>query len=147
LSAAAAPSEADRGLLRAFEECTLAADRFHHADHVRVAWLMLGLDDLPAALRRFRDGLRRYATSLGKAGIYHETITVAYLLLIHERRQRGPEDESFEAFAGRNPDLLCWRPSALDRYYRPETLSSERARRTFLLPDRLEAGGEVAVSA
>ncbi|HEY6548567.1 MAG TPA: hypothetical protein VI589_11705 [Vicinamibacteria bacterium] len=146
MSAAAAPSEADRGLVRAFEECTLPADRFHHADHVRVAWLMLGLDDLPAALRRFRDGLRRYATSLGKAGIYHETITVAYLLLIHERRQRGPEDESFEGFARRNPDLLSWRPSALDRYYRPETLSSERARRTFLLPDRLEAGAEVAVS-
>ena len=40
-------------------------------------------------------------------------------------------------FVSQNPDLLTWRPSVLDRYYRPDTLQSERARRSFLLPDRL----------
>ena len=46
---------------------------------------------------------------------------------------------SFEEFATKNPDLLQWRPSALDRYYRNETLGSDLARRTFVRPDRLVA--------
>ena len=41
------------------------------------------------------------------------------------------------AFAERHADLLAWNPSILERYYRPETLWSERARRTFVMPDRL----------
>jgi hypothetical protein len=132
------PDDAD--FLRAFEDCTLPSQRFRHEGHVQVAWLMLGEDDLPGALRRFRAGLKRYASSLGQPGLYHETITVAYLLLIHERRQRGPRGEGFAAFARRNPDLLTWRPSVLGRYYRDETLASDLARRTFLLPDRLDCG-------
>lgn len=133
------PGAGDDGdVLRAFEDCTLPASRFRHQDHVRLAWLMLVLDDLPEALRRFREGLRRYASSLGKPGLYHETITVAYLLLIHERQERGPRGEDFEAFARRNSDLLTWRPSVLARYYRDLTLASDLARRTFLLPDRLD---------
>jgi hypothetical protein len=38
-------------------------------------------------------------------------------------------------FADANADLLRWKPSVLDRYYSPETLASDRARRTFLMPD------------
>jgi hypothetical protein len=45
------------------------------------------------------------------------------------------EGETFEAFAARNPDLLAWNPSVLDRYYDRETLGSDRARRVFLMPD------------
>lgn len=43
-------------------------------------------------------------------------------------------EETFEAFAARNPDLLAWKPSILDRYYDPEILRSERARRVFVMP-------------
>ena len=124
--------------VRSFEACTLPADRFHHADHVRLGWVMLREEPLPRALAWFCDGLKRYAASLGKAGLYHETITVAFLLLIQERQQRQPA-ETFSEFAARNPDLLRWRPSVLDRYYREDTLASDLARRAFLLPDRLRA--------
>jgi len=137
--------EAD--FVAAFEDGTLPPDRFHHQDHVHLAWLMLGAGDLPEALARFRRGLRRFAAGLGRPELYHETITVAYLLLIHERRHDAPVGEAFAAFAVRNPDLLSWRPSVLDRYYRPETLSSERARRAFVLPDRLEAGTGASAAA
>ena len=44
---------------------------------------------------------------------------------------------TWDAFSSRNPDLLSWAPSVLDRYYRKETLQSTRARRIFVLPDRL----------
>ena len=45
-------------------------------------------------------------------------------------------EESWEDFAAGNPDLLTWNPSILDHYYEKETLSSDRARRIFVLPDR-----------
>ncbi len=131
----------ERGFVEAFEAATLPEERFRHRDHVRLAWLYLR--DLPpaAALARFSDGLRRYACALGKASLYHETITWAYLLLIHERRERLGPHESFEIFAEANPDLLAWKPSILDSLYRPETLVSDLARRIFLLPDRPEGPG------
>jgi hypothetical protein len=129
----------DAAFVAAFEDCTLPPERFHHADHVRLAWLLLGQQDLPHALVRFCDGLKRYAASLGKAGLYHETITVAYLLLVNERRQAGGAGEAFDAFKRRNPDLFAWRPSILEKYYRAETLASARARESFVLPDRRSA--------
>ena len=126
----------DRDFLAAFEDGSLPEDRFHHRDHVHAAWLLLR--DMPpaAALGRFSSALRRFAASKGKTGLYHETITWAYLLLINERMERGGRARTWQEFATENPDLLTWRPSVLDGYYRPETLGSDLARRVFLLPDR-----------
>ena len=126
--------DCDREFLEAFETCALPTDRFHHRDHVRVAWLYLRQGSLMEALERCVTGLRRFAAHHGKPGLYHETITWGFMLLIHERQQRCPT-ASWERFAEVNADLLTWRPSALDRYYRPETLQSEFARRVFVLPD------------
>ena len=99
---------------------------------------------LPEALGRFCRGLRRFAESQGAPGLYHETITVAYLLLINERLS-GHDDLEWDAFATLNQDLLAWKPSVLDRLYTPETLASDRARRVFVMPDRPGCGaGPVA---
>lgn len=124
----------DQELLRSFEACTLTAEAFHHRDHVRVAWLYLRQGTLLQALDRFVTGLQRFAAHHGKPGLYHQTITWAFVLLIQERSERSPAD-SWDRFASENPDLLQWNPSALERYYRPETLQSELARRAFVLPD------------
>jgi hypothetical protein len=130
-----APAD-DREFLEAFEGGTLPEGAFHHRDHVRLAWLYLRRLPPAAALAKFSDGLRRFAASAGKAALYHETITWAYLLLIRERMERG-RGESWSEFAAGNPDLLTWKPSILDRYYREETLASDLARRVFVLPDRV----------
>ena len=126
----------DCEFLTAFEDGSLPEDRFHHRDHVRAAWLLLR--DMPpaAALDRFASALRRFAAAKGKTGLYHETITWAYLLLINERMERGGRAREWDEFAAENPDLLTWRPGVLDTYYRPETLGSDLARRVFVLPDR-----------
>jgi hypothetical protein len=125
----------DADFVRSFEDCTLPNSAFHHRDHVRLAWIYLRRHPALAALTRFAEGLKRFATANGHPGLYHETITWAYLLLIHERMARGNET-SWEEFAAGNPDLLTWKPSVLDRYYSPETLGSELARRIFVMPDR-----------
>jgi hypothetical protein len=76
----------DAAFVQAFEACTLPPAAFRHRDHVRLAWLYLRDHPLPEALARFCAGLKRYAASLGKPGLYNETITVAYLTLVNERR-------------------------------------------------------------
>lgn len=123
-------------LIRRFEDGTLPPSDFHHRDHVRLAWLYLNEEPPLAALARFTEGLKRFASRNGAEGLYHETITCAYLLLIHERKARAEAGETWEEFAARNPDLLTWKPSVLDRYYREETLASELAKRVFVMPDR-----------
>ena len=130
---------ADEALVRAFDEGTLAPGEFHHRHHVRMVWLLLERHPALEVLARFSGGLRRLAAAAGKPGLYHETITWAYVLLVNERRA-APGTEDWPGFAARNPDLLAWKPSVLEtRYYREETLWSDRARATFVLPDRATA--------
>lgn len=129
----------DEALVRSFESGDAPPDGFHHREHVRVAWWYIRHHGLTKGLASFSDGLRRFAAANGKPDLYHETITTAYVLLINERLDGSARTLTWEAFAGRNPDLLFWKPSVLDRYYHSDTLKSERARRTFVLPDRLQA--------
>jgi hypothetical protein len=130
----------DDDFVARFEDCTLPNSAFHHRDHVRLAWIYLRRHPPLEALARFAAGLRRFATANGHPGLYHETITWAFLLLIRERMERGGAGGTWEDLARANPDLLAWKPSILDRYYRPETLGSELARRVFVMPDWGEAG-------
>jgi len=120
----------DREFVEAFEACTLPPDLFSHRAHVRLAWLYLREGTLLETLTRYSEGIKRYAASLGAAGKYHETITWAYLFLIHERMQHDPH-VTFEDFAAANEDLFG---PVLERYYSRETLSSDLARTTFVLP-------------
>jgi hypothetical protein len=122
------------GLLQDFEACALPNHAFRHRDHVNVAWLYLSQFPLLEALARFTAALRRFAAHHGKPGLYHETITWAFMTIIHERMQRRPAGD-FDTFAAANPDLLTWKPSILEHYYTPETLASDLARRVFVLPD------------
>ncbi len=127
---------AERTPLAAFRAGTLSTDAFHHADHVRMAWLYLhevGFDD---ALRQFVADLKRFAIAKGVPGLYHATITVAYLSLLAERVATTPVAE-WDAFAAAHPDLLQWKPGVLDRFYSPERLWSPAARARFLMPDRV----------
>jgi hypothetical protein len=123
-------------VVRAFERGEEPAGGFHHAQHVMAAWWYLQMHALPIALERFSAALRRFAAARGKPERYHETVTVAFLLVIAERVGRAAEP-GWDAFAAANPDVLSWNPSVLGRYYQPETLWSDRARRTFVMPDRL----------
>lgn len=126
----------DDEFLKQLEACTLPEDRFHHADHLHAAWLYLTRFPVSEAIARFSEALRSYAESLGKTDRYHETITWAYLLLLNERIRRSEPLVTWEQFAATNADLFDWKNSILLKYYRPETLHSDLARRVFLMPDR-----------
>ena len=123
-------------LIQQFEDGTTSADTFHHADHVRLAFEYLCRYPALEALQKFSAALQRFAAAHGKAQRYHETITWAYLLLIRERIARAGCAQTWEEFAEGNADLLLWKGGVLARLYRQETLDSDLARHTFVLPDR-----------
>ena len=133
-------SAAGAGLLARFLDTTLPADQFHHEQHAHLAWLFVRDHGMPAALGEFTNAIKRFAAAKGAHGLYHETITWAFLLLIAERQARTTA-ATWEQFAAAHPDLLVWNPSILNRYYSKELLASDLARRVFVFPDRgLRAG-------
>lgn len=129
----------DEELIAAFEMTELPAERFSHDAHVRVAWWYLQHSPLPEAIARFSAALKRFADAKNAHGKYHETITVAYMLVIAERLD-GARELSWTEFAAANPDLLARHPSVLAAYYSDALLSSDRARRAFVMPDQVKGG-------
>jgi hypothetical protein len=123
-------------LVRAFVDTTLPNGQFHHEQHVHVAWVFTRQYGMPAALGEFTAAIKRFADAKGATGLYHQTITWAFLLLIAERQARCQAD-TWEGFAAANADLLTWQPSVLERYYSSEVLKSDLARKVFLFPDRV----------
>ena len=128
---------ADRRFINDFEGLAFSPDKFHHADHVRLAFLYLCQFPPLDAVSRFSTSLQRFATHHGKSGLYHETITWAFVFLIRERMTRASRQCSWRTFARANPDLIFEGKNLLKKYYRDETLRSDIARTTFLLPDRI----------
>ena len=124
-------AEASQDELHALETGTLDPAMFRHSDHVRLGYEMLGRYPFGEAVSRFSRGLRLIAGKAGRPEIYHETITVAFLALIGERRARGGY-ASWADFKDKNSDLL--EKNCLERWYDAEQLGSGLARRTFCLP-------------
>jgi hypothetical protein len=123
----------DQALLRAFETCSLSPAAFRHRDHLFVAWTYLRDAPFGEAGQKFSTNLRRFAEHHGKTSLFHETITWAYLALIHERMHDAPSTD-FADFAAKNADLFDHASGAIKRLYNEQTLASDRARRIFLLP-------------
>ena len=120
-----------------FERCELPNDSFHHTDHVRMAFLYLQKYTPLEALGRFATALTRFAGANGKPHLYNETVTWAFVLLIRERIARSNSPVTWAEFSEINGDLLRWTNNILNKYYRPETLASELAKRVFLFPDNI----------
>src|SRR6266851_5256948 len=102
----------DLELWERLESVNLSNEAFKHREHVRAAFVAL---------------------STRADQKYNETMTWAYLVLIHERMHRE-EFEDSRQFLTAYPELLNHR-GILGRYYDVETLTrSPLARRLFLLP-------------
>lgn len=128
----------DDELVDGFENCTLANEAFHHEEHVRVAFLYLSRYPALEALQRFSTAIERFAAAHGKTTLYNETVTWAYILLIRERLARAGRAQNWIEFRSANADLFDRKRDILKRYYLPETLYSELAKRTFVFPDRYD---------
>lgn len=124
--------------LRALETGALDPARFPHLEHVRLAYEMLGRHPFGEAVARFSRGLRLLTAKAGRPEIYHDTITVAFLALVGERRA-GARNAGWNDFKTNNSDLLDKR--CLEQWYDSEQLGSDLARQTFCLPRPRATGG------
>jgi len=126
----------DADLLAAFEQATLPAEAWNHRAHVRVAFTYARQGDLNTALQRMRAGLQalnaahRVPNHADRG--YHETITVAFMRLIHAACRRYTFASSAD-FCDRHPELV--QKDALLRYYSRERLKSLEAKAAFVEPD------------
>jgi len=121
-------------LVEQFEQGIAPSAAFPHVEHVKVAFAYLCVYPKIEALERFANGIKRLAVAKNKPQAYHETITWAYIFLIHERMTAsGTRD--WEQFGVENPDLFDWKNSILSRYYSKALLDSDRARQVFVMPD------------
>jgi hypothetical protein len=126
----------DGELVARFEARSLAPADYHHREHLRIAFAMLRGADLGEAAVRFRRAMRAYAQAIGAAGKYHETLTWAYLVLVHARMQGAAHTSSLGLLAD-HPELLDHRTGALARHYDVQAITaSPFARRVFVLPER-----------
>ena len=126
----------DDQLVAAFEELTVEPRTFHHAEHVRLAFVYLRRHGLFETLVRYTNGLRRLVEHLGAPDKYNETVTCGLVVLIHERMAERSSADDWHAFAAANPDLLVWKGGAFFDYYDEDVLASDSARRMFVLPRR-----------
>src|SRR5215472_950627 len=96
----------NKEIIEQFEQSRAPGGSFHHADHIRTAFAYLSRYSALEALQKFSAALQRFAAAQGKPGLYHETITWAYVFLIRERMLRTDRNPTWEEFAAVNPDLL-----------------------------------------
>ncbi len=123
----------DSEFLAQVEEGTITADRFNHIAHVRAAFLFLrDSGSFAMALDRMSRALRCITERAGVPGKYHETITVAFIALVHERIASASSEEGWPTFIERNQDLVLANPLAA--YYSRDQLADPLARRVFVLP-------------
>ena len=126
----------DNELLAAFEDFSLPCSVLaSHMVHLHVAWLYVTRLPLGAACDTMAKNLLAWDIQKGLGDRYHHTVTWAFMLVVHERQQKA-KAASFAEFLRAHQDLLQKEPPFLARYYRPETLASDHARRHFVLPDR-----------
>ena len=126
----------DDQFLAAFEACAL--EEFHHRDHIKVAYIYLRQYPFEEAMEKLRLGLQALAVAwnapvneLEKG--YHETVTQAWVRLVHLALVGSEMVESADDFCDRNPQLM--EKGRLELYYTRERLMSWEAKRGFVEPD------------
>ena len=123
----------DEAVLQAFEACQLDPAKFHHADHIRLAWLCVNRYGAGEAEARLLDGIRKFAQRAGAPQKFLHTTTIAWVRLVTSRQVRSRADEKFEDWIANSPELL--NKNLLNQYYSTGKLESLEARHGWLEPD------------
>ena len=124
---------ADAEFVEAFEGCRLPPGTFHHADHVRLAWIYVCRHGVEGAEARLLAGIRKMALHANAPRKFLHTTTVAWARLVAAAQKQNPEAKSFEEWVTLHPQLLD--RTLLSRYYSAGRLDGEEARRGWLEPD------------
>ncbi len=127
----------DDEFLLSFEAQSLPREQWTHRAHVKVAYLYLTRLSFDDALMRVRSGVQAFNSAKGivdsPTGGYHETMTCAWLHLVHTTLCQSGKATSAEAFLDEHPQLTQKRILLL--FYSRDRIMSVDAKRTFIEPD------------
>jgi len=123
----------DEEFVSAFERVELEGYGFPHRAHLRLAWLCVRHLGVHRAVTRVTAGIRAMAEKKGQPGLYHDTLTRAWVHAVAAVDADHPEISTFDGFLAVHPELLD--KSYLQRFYSAERLSSPEARAQWLSPD------------
>ncbi len=123
----------DDELLAAVETLQLNPADFHHADHLRVAWLYIRRYGPSSAEQRMLDAIRNLANHAGAPQKFLFTTTVAWARLVAASMVASDTHVTFVEWIAAQPHLLD--ASLLDRYYSKGILTSSPARNQWVEPD------------
>jgi hypothetical protein len=127
----------DDEFLAAFESCTWPLDQWHHRQHIKVAYLYLRRFPFETAVARMRERIQAYNAANqvpdGPDRGYHETVTQAWMRLVHYTLEAFGPCQSADAFIDGQSQLLSAR--ALLFFYSRQRITSSEAKYVFLEPD------------
>jgi hypothetical protein len=123
----------DDEFVAAFEECTISPAAFHHADHVRLAWIYAGRYDAEGAEEKLLAGIRRFAAKAGVPEKFQYTMTLAWSRLVAASRKNSKAENTFGEWIASHPEFLDRR--LLEKYYSADKRLGEPARTTWVPPD------------
>lgn len=123
----------DAALMEEFESCRLPTANFHHADHIRLAWIYLDRMTESEAALRIEQSIRRYAAHNNIPHLYHHTITLAWMRLVAAAFRTMPRGSGFTDLSGAYPKLLD--VHLLKSHYTKDRLESAQARSGWVEPD------------
>ncbi len=122
----------DQVFVTEVEKCLFPADRFRHADHIRLAWIYLRQEEYGVAQERMRCSIQRLAHHAGARDKYHETLTIAWMRLVNAAIGLSSRIERFADFAGAHAWLLD-KEAVFDFYSRARVMS-DAARKAWVEP-------------
>ncbi|HKR56825.1 MAG TPA: hypothetical protein VJS20_11015 [Gemmatimonadales bacterium] len=127
----------DSAFIEAFESRTLPFTEWVHAAHIRMAWIYLTGHGFEGALSRAREGIKAYnkVNNVVDAPLsgYHETITQAWLRVVHATiRGQDPSASSLE-FLEAQPHLRV--RTLLRVFYSKARILLPEAKTKFVPPD------------
>lgn len=123
----------DDAVLQAFESCQLDPAKFHHDDHIRLAWLCIQRYGARDAEAKLLDGLRQFAQRACVPQKFMHATTVAWTRLVATAQAASPAANNFSEWIQLYPQLLDRK--LLANYYSPGRLETEEARSGWIEPD------------
>lgn len=123
--------------IESFEACAIPREEYDHRAHLTVAYSYLRAHSLKEATAKMRVGIHRFNAAKGientPTGGYHETLTVAWMRVLHSAMASyGPESGPDE-FLAQHPHLLC--RTLLRVFYSRDRIMSAEARAAWVEPD------------
>jgi len=127
----------DDRFLAGFEDCTRPLSQWHHREHIKVAYLYISRYSLETAIAKMSWGIKAYnAAHQVEEGLdrgYHETLTQAWMRLVHCTFFEFGPSETADMFVDKHTQLLSKR--ALLFFYSRDLIMSPEAKAHFVEPD------------